>query len=228
MQLRHGSRMTAGAVSAWFALALAVAAGAAGLPLPRRAPALLAAVALAVSIALSVRTLLGAWRGPVITSFPRRDAVLCDPPGADAVRAGAQLRGTMGGAGHVHPARLVFPAAGWAAAAGVAAAVLRAPSPWAAPPWPVALAVAAAAGAALALPAQPFFYREVTGGRVLVFPPEACARLLEHAAPARHQEEGGDAEAVAGPAEGPGGWVSSRNPMETRGNCPTVDPAQPR
>jgi hypothetical protein len=216
--------MTAAAVVAWTALVLALVAGAAGLPLPGRAVTLLAAAVLAASLAASVRTLLGAWRGPVITSFPRRDAVLCDPPGSDAIRKGAQLRGTMGGAGHVHPARLAFPAAAWAAAAAAAATVLRHPSLGSAPPWPLAV-LGAAAGAALLLPARPFFYREVTGGRVLVFPPAACTRLLEDAAATRALDPMDPVGAPSGPARG---WVSSRNPIETRGNCPHADPADPR
>jgi hypothetical protein len=221
MRLRRSSKTTAAAVVAWAAVALVLVAGAAGLTLPARAVTLVWAAVLAASLAASVRTLLGAWRGPVISSFPRRDAVLCDPPGSEAIRMGAQLRGTMGGAGHVHPARLAFPAAAWAAAAAIAATVLRDASLGFAPPWPLGV-LGAAAAAALLLPARPFFYREVTGGRVLVFPAAACTRLLENAAATRALETVEPRGASESP---PPGWVSSRNPLETRGNCPQVDSA---
>jgi hypothetical protein len=219
----RSTRLTAGAAGAWVALALSLTAVSGEIPAPPRAVQLLAAVAAALSIAEAVRTGLGVWRGPIITSFPRRDAVLCDPPGAEAIRSGAQLRGTMGGAGHVFPARLVFPTIAWAAAAASAAALVRDPSIRSAPVGMLAV-LAAAIAATLLVPARPFFYREVTGGRVLVYPPAACTRLLEAAAAsgalARSPEIAG---ALAG---GDGGWVSSRTPLEPRGNSPRPDPAQ--
>lgn len=222
MRLRRSTKLTAGAVGAWTALGISIIASTAGAPMPAAAVQLLAAAAFAVSLAQATRTALGVWRGPVITSFPRRDAVLCDPPGADAIRAGAQLRGTMGGAGHVHPARLAFPAIAWSAAGAFAAAMLRDPSLHAAPPWTLVL-LGGAAVAALVAPARPFFYREVTGGRVLVFPLVACTRLLEGATAAGALQRVDGAGALPDPA---GEWVSSRTPVDTRGNSPPANPAQ--
>ena len=222
MRLRRSTRLTAGAVGAWVALGVSLIAGEAAAPVPPRAAQLLAAAALALSLAEAIRTALAAWRGPVITSFPRRDAVLCDPPGADAIRAGAQLRGTMGGAGHVHPARLAFPTIAWSAASAVASAVLRDSSLRSASPWTLAI-LAGAVAATVLVPARPFFYREVTGGRVLVFPPAACTRLLESAAAAGALLQADGVGASVGNA---GGWVSSRTPLETRGNSPPADRTQ--
>lgn len=221
MRLRQTTRLGAGAASAWTALVVSLLVGMAGGPAAPRAIQLLASIALVVSGAQAMRTALGAWRGPVIASFPRRDAVFCEPQCAETVRAGAQLRGTMGGAGHVHPERLVFPATAWAAAALVAAALLRDPSLHAASPWTLAVLAGATVAARLA-PARPFFYREVTGGRVLVFPPVACTRLLESAAAAGALRRSGE----PGPSRAADGWVSSRTPIETRGNSPRADPAR--
>lgn len=221
MRLRQTTRLGAGAASAWTALVVSLLAGVAVGPAPPRVVQILASIALVLSGAEAIRTALGAWRGPVIASFPRRDAVFCDPQGAEAVRAGAQLRGTMGGAGHVHPERLVFPAVAWAAAAVVAAALLRDPSVRAVSPWALAVLAGAAVAACLA-PARPFFYREVTGGRVLVFPLVACTRLLEIAAAAGTPRRADDPD----PSRVADGWVSSRTSIETRGNSPRADPAR--
>ncbi len=221
MRLRQTTRLGAGAASAWTALVISLLAGLAGGAAPPRAIQLLASIALVVSGALAIRTALGAWRGPVISSFPRRDAVFCDAQCAETVRAGAQLRGTMGGAGHVHPERLVFPATAWAASVMVATALLRDPSLRAVSPWALGVLASAAVAACLA-PARPFFYREVTGGRVLVFPPVACTRLLETAAAAGALRRSDEPR----PSPAADGWVSSRTPIETRGNSPRADPAR--
>jgi hypothetical protein len=218
MRLTRTTRLTAGTVGAWVALGLALAAVAAGLPAPARAIPLLAGAACALSVTEGIRTALAAWRGPVITSFPRVDAVLCDPRCADTIRGGAQLRGTMGGAGYVFRARLAFPAIAWGAAAAIAAALVRAPSLRVVPGATVAV-LACAIAASLLAPARPFFYREVTGGRLLVFPPGACAELLA-GGPARAS---GERAAAAG---ADAGWVSSRTPLEPRGNSPRPDPAR--
>jgi hypothetical protein len=155
------------------------------------------------------------WRGPDIISFRRRDAVLCDVAEAAAVRAAAQLRGTLGGAGHVYRFRLAFPALLWAAGAAHWAARLcgRTGRP---ARWPHAVAFPAADRTGR-LPARSFWYREVTGGCVLVHPSPACLDLLQVAG--------------VGPAltrfdpDGPGlraadGWGNSPNEVEIEGDRP--------
>jgi hypothetical protein len=229
MQLRMGSKTTAGAAAAWLALALVLSARFLGAPIPPRALAVLAAAALVVSAVASLRTIASAWRGPVIVSFRRREAVLCDPLDADAVRAGAQLRGTMGGAGHVHRARLAFPALAWAAAAFLAGTVALDPSLATVPTWAAGATVCAALAAAL-LPARSFFYREVIGGCVIVHPPEACIRLLDSrevagAGPAASPEGAPDGDPRDGASDR---WGNSRNLAEPRAECPPADAPSPR
>lgn len=145
------------------------------------------AVGVAGSVALLafVGTVVSIWRGPPVVEFAPEDGVRCDEQQSEPVRAYAQLRGTIGGAGHVHPARLAFPAISWAAAL---VAGLHGISPALAEvsPSPVVLAVAAAVGAWV-FPARPYWYREVMGGGALVTPPDAVpeltARELEEDAP---------------------------------------------
>jgi hypothetical protein len=119
------------------------------------------------------------WRGPELVGFRRRDAVLCDVAESAAIRAAAQLRGTTGGAGHVYRLRLAFPAIAWAAVAAQSAGFLRSDL---GPPenWPLAVVLPAAL-LALLFPARSFWYREVTGGCVIVHPPRACVDALESA-----------------------------------------------
>jgi len=163
-----------GACTGIGALRLASALGVAVSP-----QGLAAAAAATAGLALLVagRTASWAWRGPVLVSFPRDGSAVCDPAEAEVVRSAAQLRGTMGGAGYVHRARLAFPSLAWASAAAVS--VLAGPLPAAGLAWALLLAVSG--GAVLLFPAKPFHYREATGGRVVVYPAAARADLLKHA-----------------------------------------------
>ncbi len=170
--------MSALAAGAWLALqAFAAARDVAGIP-----PASLTAaaiVAAGIALAAGARTASLAWRGPPLVSFPRDDVVVCGPREADAVRSASQLRGTLGGAGHVHRGRLALPAVAWAFAA---VAALAGPEVADAVPWMALLG--ASASAAFALPAKAFFYREATGGSVVLHPASAREELLR-SSPAR-------------------------------------------
>jgi hypothetical protein len=174
-----------------------------------------AVVSLAFAAAVSAMNVAFVWRGPEIISFRRRDAVLCDVAEAAAVRAAAQLRGTMGGAGHVYRFRLAFPAVMWAAVAAHSAAFLVRGSGRPAL-WPLAVAFPAALLTIL-LPARSFWYREVTGGCVLVHPCPACLHLLQVAgvgpALTRFDPDGPGPRAVDG-------WGNSPNELEIEGNRP--------
>lgn len=166
-----GFGIVAGA--AWLALQLIASVRSAGVAIPQPAVATASAIAAALAVAAAVRTASWAWRGPPLPPFPTEDVARCAPAEADAVRAAAQLRGTMGGAGHVHRARLAFPAVAWALAA---ASALAGPGPVDAAPWVAVMGGSAAA--AVLFPARAFFYREASGGRVVVHPPCAVEGLL--------------------------------------------------
>ncbi len=157
-----------------------------------------AAVALLLALAAAGRTLSSAWRGPSLVQFARDAAVECDPAESSEVRAAAQLRGTLGGAGHVHPRRLAFPAAAWFAAATLAGCALGCPE--LGPGWPATLLVVALVAVA-AFPAIPFWYREAHGGIVLLYPRAAFAAVV------RRSRSGADAGASASTA--PPEWGSS-------------------
>jgi hypothetical protein len=154
-------------------------ARAAGAEVPDTA-GLLGASAAAVSAAtVAIRNIFFVWRGPVILSFRRGDAMLCDAREASTVRAAAQLRGTMGGAGYLHPRRLVVSATAWAAVSVQSLALV---SPQRTPTTFIPLAVAVGATVLTALfPASPFFYRETGGGCVVAFPPRVCRSVLDAA-----------------------------------------------
>jgi hypothetical protein len=126
-----------------------------------------------LALAAAVRTASWAWRGPPIGAFPKDDLVVCGPREADAVRAAARLRGTLGGAGHVYRARLALPVMAWAFAA---AASLAGPDVGDAGPWMALLG--ASASASVIFPARSFFYREATGGGVVLHPASARVELL--------------------------------------------------
>jgi hypothetical protein len=181
---------------AWLALVVAGAAAAAE-PEGGGHRAFTACVAVAGPVALvaAIRSLGAIRGGPRVISFERREALLCDAAQADVIRGAAQLRGTMGGAGHLYPARLAFQAAAWLAAVVAGAEALSARAAGTLGPWPATLATAAAV-AALLFPPRPFWYREVTGGGVVVNPPSAAAALLARDA------RGADARSVE-PAQGP-------------------------
>lgn len=171
--MKRISGFEAVAGGAWIALQALAVIRHAGAPIPLASLAAAAAVTAGLALACALRAASGIWRGPPIVSLPQEDVVPCDPPEAEVIRAAAQLRGTMGGAGHVHPRRLALPTLAWLAAAGSALA-------WADPldaaPW-VAL-VGAAATAAHLFPATAFLYREATGGRLVLHPPSARREIL--------------------------------------------------
>jgi hypothetical protein len=158
---------------AWLALQALAAARHAGAAIPLASLAAAAAVTAGLALYCALRTASSVWRGPPIVSLPKDDVVPCDPPEAELIRAAAQLRGTMGGAGHVHPRRLALPALAWLAAA---ASALAWADPLDAAPW-VAL-VGAAATAAYLFPATAFLYREATGGRLVLHPPSARREIV--------------------------------------------------
>ncbi len=148
-----------------------------GAEVPRAFALFTASAAAVVAATVAVRAVAFIWRGPVIVPFPRDEALLCDAREAAVVRSVAQLRGTMGGAGHVHPRRLVLSATAWGAISVQALALVtpqRTPGTFV----PIAVALVAAALAAL-FPATAFFYREAAAGCVLAFPSDVCRRLLD-------------------------------------------------
>lgn len=157
---------------AWIALQVLAAVRHAGAGIPDASLAPASVLAAALALAAAVRTASWGWRGPLIVSLPD-DIVVCDPAEAEAIRVRAQLRGTMGGAGHVHPGRLALPALAWAAAA---ASAISWQEPIRSAPW-IAL-LGASAVAAFLFPAKAFMYREATGGRVVLHPPSAREELL--------------------------------------------------
>lgn len=170
-----GSTVSAVAMAAaWVALEAVGALAAIGVRIPTGAAIACATVAAPLALAAAARTLSSAWLGPPIVAFSAADAVLCAPADAASVRAAAQLRGTMGGAGHLHRERLAFPVAAWLGALAAGLEGIAAPSFVGA--WPAALAACAALAAWL-LPARPYWYREVMGGRVVVSPPAAATVL---------------------------------------------------
>jgi hypothetical protein len=126
----------------------------------------------------------------------------------------------MGGAGHLHPWRLVFSAVAWGAASAQALALLL-PERSSAILAPIVLVLLAAALAAL-YPATPFFYREAAGGCVVVFPSDVCLRLLETAGvdPAPRPI---DLEALGHPADPAGADAAARG-----GESPAYRDERPR
>ncbi len=174
------SAFTTTTIAACVALAAVEAARLLGIEVPRTAAMLTASGTAVLAMTVAVRHVAFVWRGPVIVSFRRRDGMLCDANEAAVVRAAAQLRGTMGGAGHVHPHRLMLTAGAWAAAS-VQALVLVGPDRGLTRFVPLTAVIVAGALAAQ-FPAVPFYYREAAGGCVVAFPPGACALLLGAAA----------------------------------------------
>jgi hypothetical protein len=173
LDVRRCSGIGAVAGGAWVAFQGLSALRHAGPGLPASSLAAAGAVTAGLALAAAVRTACWAWRGPLVVSLPSHDVAMCGPAEAEAVRGAAQLRGTLGGAGHVHRARLALPAAAWAAAA---AAAIAGPEVHDVAPW-VTL-VGALATAALLFPAKAFFYREATAGRVVVHPASARQDLV--------------------------------------------------
>ncbi len=173
------SRFTAIAVGLCGALVAIQAAEALGVRVPRTLVLLAASAAAVVSATVAVRHIAFIWRGPMIIGFRRPEGRLCDSWEATTIRAAAQLRGTLGGAGHLYPRRLVLSSIAWGAASGTCIALVL-PEHGAAPVVPVAILVISG-GLAMMFPAEPFYYRETAGGCVVAFPVEVCQRMLRAA-----------------------------------------------
>lgn len=171
---------TAAAIGACAALAALEVGQAFGVAMPRASVVAAASTAAVLAATVALRHVAFVWRGPVIVSFRRREGMLCDAREAEAVRAAAQLRGTLGGAGHLFPRRLLVSALGWGAASVQALALLL-PERSAGTFAPL-VAVLVLGGLAVLFPAVPFYYREAAGGCVVAFPSEACMRLLDASA----------------------------------------------
>jgi hypothetical protein len=218
---RH-SRLTIVAGAAWLAFAAITVAHRASAAVPPLAVTVAAVGAIGLALAATVCTAASVWRGPPLRRFPHDQAVCCGPGEAAVVRSAAQLRGTLGGAGHVHRGRLAFSALAWLGAAGCAAAVL------AEAPLGAALllgaATAALSGLAGLLPARPFYYREAMGGWVVVYPREACERLVAAPLAREHAPRlGRPPPAPSAPALGAaeaGGWGTSLTPPPPGSNHP--------
>lgn len=168
MRFRDRSKLVIFAGAAWFVLAGLVAAYRVSATVTAQAVSAAAVAALGLAVVAAGRNAASVWRGPALRPFPHDDAVCCSPSQAAVVRAAAQLRGTLGGAGHVHPRRLALPAFGWLAAAAFALEAVFDPMDPAMLLW--AGGALALWSAAAMLPARPFFYREAVGGRLVIHP----------------------------------------------------------
>lgn len=175
-------------VAGWLVL-VGIGAFARSVPLDASVVATVAAAMFVAGLSL-VGTVTAMWRGPPVIAFARADSVLCGAEDSEPVRAYAQLRGTIGGAGHVQPRRLVLPLVAWGAALAAGARVLWWPDLEVFGAIPAALA-ASSAFAAWLFPATPYWYREVMGGGAIVSPPEAAAALV-----VRERQENGAALAA--------------------------------
>jgi hypothetical protein len=182
-----GSALTVAAtLLSWLALVSVAGFRAAGFSVSTTTQVACGVIAIPIVLAAALQTIISVWRGPRVIAFERSDAVRFGPDEADAVRAAAQLRGTMGGAGYVFPARLAFPVVSWLGALGAGTEGLVPGVIEIAGAWPPAVAASAALVAWL-FPSRPYWYREVTGGGVLVTPLSAAALVTARA-------NGGDAE----------------------------------
>jgi hypothetical protein len=177
--------MVVGTLASWLALVAITGLRLVGFAIPPAMQLACGAIAAPIVAAAAVATAFAISRGPRVIEFELGDAVVYKPGEARAIRDAAQLRGTMGGAGHVYPARLMFPFGAWIGAAVSGTEIVSAGVLEVAGPWPLALALCAAV-AALLFPSRPFWYREVTGGGVLATPPAAAALVV-----ARSLDEGG-------------------------------------
>lgn len=169
----RGSRLTLAATATSGAL-LAVLAARHLFPVAHVAVVVCAAVATPIALATGVQRIVYLWRGPPVVTFSPLESVRCGAADAGAIRAAAKLRGTLGGAGHLYPPRLVVHALACLAVAVVGGTVLLVPRAEAG--WWLAL-VAGTGAVAVLLPARPFYYREAMDGEVAVSPPTACATL---------------------------------------------------
>ena len=188
--LAGSTRMAVTALAAWLSLAAIGGLREIGVHVPLGLGVACAVFAGPVALVATLRAIAAAWLGPPVVAFSREEAALCRPAEAIAIRAAAQLRGTMGGAGHLYRRRLLFPAAAWAAALACAVEAIGAPGLDIARPWPFVIA-AVAPLVTWMFPARPYWYREVTGGGIVVSPPEIPAFFAAHGVAVAPQAEPG-------------------------------------
>lgn len=161
-----------------------VVLGLAGFPVSPRFLTALAIASVPLALAASIAKVVAIRRGPPLRSFSAEDAAACGEPEAAAVRAFAQVRGGLGGAGHVHPFRLLLPAVAWLAAGALA--VFAAARGVDCEGVRVALeGLAVSAAAAAIFPARPFWYLEHRDGTVLLYPPALRTRMASDDASVR-------------------------------------------
>jgi hypothetical protein len=176
LRVRRSSKFAVVAVAATTSSFVALALGLTGHPAPVAVARALAIASAPLAAALAVRNAAAYWRGPALIHFPVEYAVLCYGDVADAVRSAAHLRGALGGAGHLHKGRLLFPVVGWLAAAAALGYVALGAT--AMPGYPRALGVLAVALAGRILfPPRAFWYRERRDGSLVVYPASIRARV---------------------------------------------------
>jgi hypothetical protein len=172
--LAGSSPVAAARLVAWLAL---VALGVLGGGAPGGYVTVATAAAATVAALAVGGTVSSMWRGPPVVAFAPEDSLWCGEEESEPVRAYAQLRGMIGGAGHVYPRRLVFPLLAWSAALVAGARPLFWPDLEVLGTLPAAVAMGSAFATWL-FPARPYWYREVMGGGAMVSPPEAVAALV--------------------------------------------------
>jgi hypothetical protein len=186
LRVRRSSKLTALTLAVTASSFLALALDFVGHPAPLGVSRMLALASAPLALALAIRNAAAYWRGPALLHFPVEYAVLCYGQVAETVRASAHLRGALGGAGHLHRARLVFPMIAWLAAATVMGYVALGGAGM--PGCRTALAFfAAGLVLRIALPPRAFWYRERRDGSLVVYPASirarVSARTVEHDEP---------------------------------------------
>lgn len=176
LRVRRSSKLSALALAATGLSLILVGADFAGYPIPENVTRDLALVSAPLAAVLAIRTAAAYWRGPTLLHFPVEYALLCHGGEAEAIRGSANIRGALGGAGHLHRGRLVFPVVAWLAAAVVLAHVAlgaadRQEFRRALTIWAFALVARAV------LPPRPFWYRERRDGSIVVYPASIRARV---------------------------------------------------
>ncbi len=176
LRVRRSSKLAALTLVVTASSFVALALDLLGYPAPPAVNRVLAVASVPLALALAIRNAAAYWRGPALLHFPVEYAVLCYGPVAETVRTSAHLRGALGGAGHLHRTRLVFPVIAWLAAATVMgyAALGGAGTPGCR----TALAVLALGLVGrFALPPRAFWYRERRDGSLVVYPASIRARV---------------------------------------------------
>ena len=180
--MRRSSKLSAAALSVTVACFAALALDLVGPGIQGEVTRGLALAAAPLSFALAIRSGTGIWRGPALIRFPVEYAVLRYAAAAEEIRAAAQVRGALGGAGHVYPARLVLAVAAWGLA-GTVAVCAAAGAAFPVPCKPTVALTILAVVARIALPARPFWYRERQDGSIVLYPPSAAPHVRTRRAP---------------------------------------------